>query len=274
MAVKERKQITGTTAQINAYKGHEGQIVWDKEKKTLVGMSGTAGKNYPLAPQAYVDNEVAKKQPKGDYATNAQLTEGLAGKEDKGVCLPKSGGTLLGGWINLQSPDGSGTAQILRTNPGTEFAGVDIPSENNDWDNGAVLSLRTNDSVRESGSFHLRTGKNPDVCFLRGNSDGSLSWRGQELVRIGGNFPKQDIVIGSSGATYTAPFTGKCCMGGVVHGIGGTLELINETTLDHSSSSTLPGNGWARAQVYVRKGDVVAAYYYNWDKLNAYWVGS
>ena len=55
MAIKERKQITGTTAQIDAYKGHEGQIVWDKDKKTFVGMSGTAGKNYPLAPQAYVD---------------------------------------------------------------------------------------------------------------------------------------------------------------------------------------------------------------------------
>ena len=63
MAIKERKQITGTTAQINAYEGHEGQIVWDKEKKTLVGMSGTAGKNYPLAPKEYVDNEVAKYLP-------------------------------------------------------------------------------------------------------------------------------------------------------------------------------------------------------------------
>ena len=58
MAIKERKQITGTTAQINSYEGHEGQIVWDKEKKTLVGMSGTAGKNYPLAPQAYVDTKI------------------------------------------------------------------------------------------------------------------------------------------------------------------------------------------------------------------------
>ena len=77
MAIKERKQITGTTEQINAYEGHEGQIVWDKDKKTFVGMSGTAGKNYPLAQQAYVD-------------------EGLAGKEDKGVCLPLTGGTMLG----------------------------------------------------------------------------------------------------------------------------------------------------------------------------------
>lgn len=74
MAIKERKQITGTTAQIQAYAGHEGQIVWDKEKKTLVGMSGTAGTNYPLASQTYVANEVAKK------ASLVELTEGLAGK--------------------------------------------------------------------------------------------------------------------------------------------------------------------------------------------------
>lgn len=73
MVIKERKQITGTTEQIQAYAGHEGQIVWDKDKKTFVGMSGTAGTNYPLAPQAYVES-----------------------KEDKGVCLPLTGGTMLG----------------------------------------------------------------------------------------------------------------------------------------------------------------------------------
>lgn len=100
MALKQRKQITGTTEQINQYAGVEGQLVWDKSAKTLVGMSGTAGKNYPLAPKAfvtnevakvnaeatkkadktYVDQELAKKQPTGDYATNTQLTQGLAGK--------------------------------------------------------------------------------------------------------------------------------------------------------------------------------------------------
>lgn len=57
MAIKERKQITGTTEQINAYAGHEGQIVWDKEKKTFVGMSGTAGTNYPLATKEYADSK-------------------------------------------------------------------------------------------------------------------------------------------------------------------------------------------------------------------------
>lgn len=89
MAIKERKQVTGTTAQINAYAGHEGQLVWDKTKKKVVGMSGTAGTNYPMASerhqhsianvtdlQKYLDG----KQAKGDYATTKALTDGLAGK--------------------------------------------------------------------------------------------------------------------------------------------------------------------------------------------------
>lgn len=95
MAVKERKQITGTTAQINAYEGHEGQIVWDKEKKTLVGMSGTAGTNYPLATQKYVDNRVSHLEDKVDTA-NAATTEALNKKENAGVCLPLTGGEVLG----------------------------------------------------------------------------------------------------------------------------------------------------------------------------------
>jgi hypothetical protein len=86
MAIKERKQITGTTAQIQAYAGHEGQIVWDKDKKTFVGMSGTAGKNYPLAPKEYVDNKVAK-------------------------CLPLTGG-LLSGRLDLDPNFGDGIINI------------------------------------------------------------------------------------------------------------------------------------------------------------------
>lgn len=274
MAIKERKQITGTTAQINAYEGHEGQVVWDKEKKTLVGMSGTAGENYQLASKEYVDNEVAKKQPQGDYATNTQLTEGLESKEDKGVCLPKSEGTLLGGWVNLQSLDGSGTAQILKSDLGSEFSGVDIASENSLWEKGAILSLRTIDSTAEPGEFHLRTGKNPEVYFLRGTSDGSLSWKGREIVRTGsGN--KIPFSIGASGASYSAPVTGRCVVAGGISGVGangGNIELYNNQTLDQMSSGTTPGNGWIRLQINVRKGDVVIIHYYNWDKAEAFWV--
>lgn len=51
MAIIQRKQLTGTTAQINTYAGVEGQLVWDKTTKRLVGMSGTAGTNYPMASE-------------------------------------------------------------------------------------------------------------------------------------------------------------------------------------------------------------------------------
>ena len=89
MAIKQRKQLTGTTAQINAYAGVEGQLVWDKTKKKWVGMSGTAGTNYPMASESHthsisnvtnLQTALDGKQPKGDYATTTALTEGLAGK--------------------------------------------------------------------------------------------------------------------------------------------------------------------------------------------------
>lgn len=89
MAIKQRKQLTGTTEQINAYAGVEGQLVWDKTKKKWVGMSGTAGTNYPTASESHthsisnvtnLQSTLDGKQPKGDYATSNALTDGLAGK--------------------------------------------------------------------------------------------------------------------------------------------------------------------------------------------------
>ena len=92
MAIKQRKQLTGTTEQINAYAGVEGQLVWDKTKKKWVGMSGTAGTNYPMASESHthsisnvtnLQSTLDGKQPKGDYATTKALTDGLAGKANK-----------------------------------------------------------------------------------------------------------------------------------------------------------------------------------------------
>ena len=89
MAIKQRKQLTGTTEQINAYAGVEGQLVWDKTKKKWVGMSGTAGTNYPMASESHthsisnvtnLQSTLDGKQTKGDYATTKALTDGLAGK--------------------------------------------------------------------------------------------------------------------------------------------------------------------------------------------------
>lgn len=172
MAVKERKQITGTTAQINAYEGHEGQIVWDKEKKTFVGMSGTAGKNYPLAPKEYVDNEVAKKQPKGDYATNAQLTEGLAGKEDKGTCLPLTGGNISG---QLHFGDVSRIQRIPELNL-LEICG------GNAWTTGAVVRLYDNDYTDPGweGSCSMASGLD-DVLLIQ---SGALSFNDSRVPTL------------------------------------------------------------------------------------------
>lgn len=92
MGIKERKQITGTEAQIKGYVGHNGVLAYATDTKHLHVLSGTAGTTTELAnrtdipdisgkaDKTYVDTELTKKQPKGDYATNTALTQGLAGK--------------------------------------------------------------------------------------------------------------------------------------------------------------------------------------------------
>lgn len=92
MAIKERKQITGTAAQIGAYAGHNGVLAYATDTKHLHVLSGTAGTTTELAnttdipditgkaDTTYVNAELAKKQAKGDYATTSALTSGLAGK--------------------------------------------------------------------------------------------------------------------------------------------------------------------------------------------------
>ena len=105
MAIKERKQITGTEAQIKDYAGHNGVLAYATDTKHLHVLSGTAGTTTELAnmsdipapvdvsgkaDKTYVDTELTKKQPKGDYATNTALTQGLAGKADSSHTHTKS----------------------------------------------------------------------------------------------------------------------------------------------------------------------------------------
>lgn len=102
MAIKERKQITGTEAQIKGYAGHNGVLAYATDTKHLHVLSGTAGTTTELANRTdipditgkadttYVNAELAKKQAKGDYATNAALTQGLAGKANSSHTHTKS----------------------------------------------------------------------------------------------------------------------------------------------------------------------------------------
>lgn len=158
MAIKERKQITGTTAQINAYAGHEGQIVWDKEKKTFVGMSGTAGENYPLASQTYVANEVAK-------------------------CLPLTGGSMLGS-INVKAKTESGASVYCSTEGGE----IQICAGAKTFEtvtNGSALTLRTKptEGLGEV-SFSIDAKSASGVYSLTGAANGSLHWCNKEIDSI------------------------------------------------------------------------------------------
>lgn len=102
MGIKERKQITGTEAQIKGYAGHNGVLAYATDTKHLHVLSGTAGTTTELANRTdipditgkadmtYVKAELDKKQPKGDYATNTALTQGLAGKANSSHTHTKS----------------------------------------------------------------------------------------------------------------------------------------------------------------------------------------
>lgn len=105
MAIKQRKQITGTTAQINSFAGHEGVLAFDKTTKHLHVLSGTAGTTTKLAnmsdipapvdisgkaDKTYVDQQVSTKQPKGDYATKQELNL----KADDSVVVKQTAQTL------------------------------------------------------------------------------------------------------------------------------------------------------------------------------------
>lgn len=102
MAIKERKQITGTAAQIKGFAGHNGVLAYATDTKHLHVLSGTAGTTTELANRTdipnitgkadttYVNAELAKKQAKGDYATNTALTQGLAGKANSSHTHTKS----------------------------------------------------------------------------------------------------------------------------------------------------------------------------------------
>lgn len=68
MAIKERKQITGTEAQINAYAGHNGVLAYATDTKHLHVLSGTAGTTTKLANISDITNTIPKSGHRGTPA--------------------------------------------------------------------------------------------------------------------------------------------------------------------------------------------------------------
>lgn len=214
MAIKERKQITGTEAQIKGYAGHNGVLAYATDTKHLHVLSGTAGTTTKLANMAdlpasvdvsgkadktYVDTELAKKQPKGDYTTNTDLTQGLAGltedlnkKENAGVCLPLTGGTLTGPLFLTET--NHIWAVVDEVHKGLELGGGST------FENGASLFLRNNNATGpgESGQWGLaaHSATSEKEGLLLGTTDNIL-FNGKEVERADG--------------FYTTQFTGGYC---------------------------------------------------------------
>lgn len=214
MAIKERKQITGTEAQIKGYAGHNGVLAYATDTKHLHVLSGTAGTTTKLAnmsdipapvdisgkaDKTYVDTELAKKQPKGDYATNTALTQDLAGltealnkKENAGVCLPLTGGTLTGPLYLTET--NHIWAVVDELYKGLELGGGST------FKNGASLYLRNNNATgpEESGQWGLaaHNATSEKEGLLSGNTD-NIWFNGKVVERADG--------------FYTTQFTGGFC---------------------------------------------------------------
>lgn len=217
MAIIERKQLTGTTEQINAYAGHNGQLAFDKTTKHLHVLSGTAGTTTKLAnvsdipapvdisgkadkaevslkaDKTYVDTELAKKQATGDYATNTALTTGLAGKAnisdipdvssfattaELDKYLPLSGGDLKG-VLTFRS------LSTLDSNTASDYKGLELRSSTT-WKGGAAMYLRSNEATgeREGGSWGIASKDTNKVDHVLQGIEDNLYYDGAEVERI------------------------------------------------------------------------------------------
>lgn len=208
MTIKERKQITGTEAQIKDYAGHNGVLAYATDTTHLHVLSGTAGTTTKLAnmsdipapvdisgkaDKTYVDTELAKKQTKGDYATNTALTQGLADltealnkKENAGGCLPLTGGALTGPLYLTETNHIWAVADEL-------YKGLELGGGST-FKNGASLFLRNNNATgpEESGQWGLaaHNATSEKEGLLVGNTDNIL-FNGKVVERADGFYTTQ-----------------------------------------------------------------------------------
>lgn len=91
MAIKERKQITGTEAQIKGYAGHNGVLAYATDTKHLHVLSGTAGTTTELANRTDIPDASTLIPKSGNRGS-------ISGYETGGT---SSGSTV----IDVTSPD-------------------------------------------------------------------------------------------------------------------------------------------------------------------------
>lgn len=219
MAIKERKQITGTTTQIKSFAGHEGVLAFDKTTKHLHVLSGTAGETTELANKSdipdisgkadktYVDQQLATKEAKGTayskaesdgkYSTKTEVTQGLAGKADTShthtvsqiTDMPK---VVLR--VNNITPDGSGNVPL-------GLHAIATSGNYNDLANKPYIPANTS-------NWSVSNGTNG---WARDNSTGfTIQW-GRGTTNTYTQLPRNFTwAFGAVGSATTAPNTDNC----------------------------------------------------------------
>lgn len=212
MAIKERKQITGTEAQIKGYAGHNGVLAYATDTKHLHVLSGTAGTTTKLAnmsdipapvdisgkaDKTYVDTELAKKQSKGDYATNTALTQGLAGKANSSHTHTKSQITDFPSIPDVstlipKTGDG-GTITVYETMMEVEnnTISIDSPSILIKYAVNASVNITLSEGVKGRGATKILYLFDTTSVTFTPQSGVSIVWTNNEAP----TFKKQNIII-------------------------------------------------------------------------------
>ena len=170
------------------------------------GLAGKANKahTHAVGDVTGLQSALDGKQPKGSYATTTALTEGLNKKENAGVCLPLTGGTLTGPLYLTET--NHIWAVVDELYKGLELGGGDT------FKNGASLFLRNNNATgsEESGQWGLvaHNATSEKEGILIGRTD-NIWFNGKVVERADG--------------FYTTQFTGGFCN---VHRYVSGLQII------------------------------------------------
>lgn len=237
MAIIERKQLTGTTQQINAYAGHQGQLAFDKTTKHLHVLSGTAGTTTKLAnvsdipapvdisgkaDKTYVDTELAGKANVSDIP-------------DASKYLPLSGGNLEGclSFRDLSTID---------ANTDLNYKGLELRSAKT-WEGGAAIYLRSNKAAgeRERGSWGIASKDANGVDHLLQGIENRLYYEGAEVER---NISTSTFSLLSGSSAVERRFSSSLML------ISGKLSLIKGGSETITFKTPFASNDYAVSVMY------------------------
>lgn len=208
MAIKERSQIKGTKAQIDAFAGHEGVLGFATDTKHLHVFSGTAGTSTEFLPKAEVDAKVSTETLNTELAkyvtseslldTNGKVKESLLPSQS---FLPYQAYPIGSIYMNIASVDpatllGGGTWE--RIAQGRFLMGSDASASNVGGTGGAstvALSIANMPSHNHGGA----TG----TVGAGGNHSHTVNF--QSSVEGSGG---RSTVDGTAGVTHTTVSSG------------------------------------------------------------------